>query len=108
MEDSLILSEFMEQVNYCLSLKFKEKWRYRFSSHFIEVFQEKVLKSLQSQRPLKMSTLVSAYVKKHKYNPIEVQAFFNLIEITEYYPLIYEDKKFMDIKGTMFVKRSFS
>jgi len=105
MEDAIILSEFMEQVNYCLSLKFKEKWRYRFSSHFIEVFQEKVLKSLKSQRPLKMSTLVSAYVKKHKYNPVEVQAFFGLIEITEYYPLIYEDKKFMEMKRTIFVRK---
>lgn len=104
MEDSLILSEFMEQVNYCLSLKFKEKWRYRFSTHFIEVFQEKVLKALTTQRPLKMSTLVSAYIKKHKYNPIEVKAFFNLIEITEYYPLIYEDKKYMEMKRTVLTR----
>ena len=100
MEDSLILSEFLEQINYSLSLKFKEKWRYRFSTHFIEVFQEKVLKSLSTQRPLKKSTLVTAYTKNYKYNIAEVQEFFSLIHIEDYYPLVYEDKKYMEMKRT--------
>ena len=98
MDDSVQLSEFMEQINYCLSLKFKEKWRYRFSTHFIEIFQEKVLKALETQRPLKISTLVSAYTKKHKYSIIEVRNFFDLVSIEEYYPLIYEDPKYFEIK----------
>lgn len=97
-----MLSEFMEQVNYCLSLKFKEKWRHRFSTSFIEIFQEKVLKSLETQRPLKLSTLVSVYTKKHKYNAQEVKAFFHLISIEEYYPLIYEDDKYIEFKKTSF------
>ena len=101
MDDSIMLSEFMEQVNYCLSLKFKEKWRHRFSTHFIDVFQEKVLKSLETQRPLKLSTLVSVYTKKHKYNISEVRAFFNLVAIEDYYPLIYEDAKYREIRKLM-------
>ncbi len=98
MDDSVQLSEFMEQINYCLSLKFKEKWRYRFSTHFIEIFQEKVLKALETQRPLKISTLVSAYTKKHKYSIVEVRNFFDLVSIEEYYPLIYEDPKYFEMK----------
>ena len=98
MDDSVQLSEFMEQINYCLSLKFKEKWRYRFSTHFIEIFQEKVLKALETQRPLKISTLVSAYTKKHKYSIIEVRNFFELVSIEEYYPLVYEDPKYFEMK----------
>lgn len=98
MDDSIRLSEFMEQVNYCLSLKFKETWRYRFSTHFIEIFQEKVLKSLETQRPLKLSTLVSAYTKKHKYSIAEVKNFFELVGIQDYYPLIYEDPKYFVMK----------
>lgn len=98
MDDSIRLSEFMEQINYCLSLKFKEAWRYRFSTHFIEIFQEKVLKSLETQRPLKLSTLVSAYTKKHKYSMREVKNFFELISIEDYYPLIYEDPKYFTMK----------
>ena len=88
----------MEQVNYCLSLKFKEKWRYRFSTHFIEIFQEKVLKSLKTQKPLKLSTLVSAYTKKHKYSMKEVCNFFELVSIEDYYPLVYEDTKYFAMK----------
>ena len=99
MDDSIRLSEFMEQINYCLSLKFKETWRYRFSTHFIEIFQEKVLKSLETQRPLKLSTLVSAYTKKHKYSIKEVRNFFELVSIEDYYPLIYEDPKYFVMKA---------
>tara|TARA_R100000458_G_C8190945_1_gene184672 strand:+ start:338 stop:655 length:318 start_codon:yes stop_codon:yes gene_type:complete len=102
MEDSIILSEFLEQINYSLSLQFKEKWRHRFSNHFISIFQDKVLNSLQTQRPLKMSSLISVYVKKNKYNIVEVREFFNIISIEEYYPLIYEDKKYMEMKRTAF------
>ena len=98
MEDLIRLSEFMEQINYCLSLKFKETWRYRFSTHFIEIFQEKVLKSLETQRPLKLSTLVSAYTKKHKYSIKEVRNFFDLVSIEDYYPLVYEDPKYFAMK----------
>ena len=98
MDDTIRLSEFMEQVNYCLSLKFKETWRYRFSTHFIEIFQEKVLKSLETQRPLKLSTLVSAYTKKHKYSIKEVRNFFDLVSIEDYYPLVYEDSKYFAMK----------
>ena len=99
MDDSLLLSEFLEHINYSLSLKFKEKWRYRFSTTFIEVFQEKVLNSLSTQRPLKKSSLVTTYTKKHKYSIIEVEEFFSLICIEDY-PLVYEDRKYLQMKQT--------
>ena len=31
-EYNIELSEFLEQVNYALSFKFREKWRFRFST----------------------------------------------------------------------------
>ena len=102
MSDELVLSEFLEQIDYCLSLKFKEKWRYRFSTHFIEVFQAKVLNSVKTERPLKLSSLLSTYTKKYKYSPIEVRDFFKLISIEEYYPLVYEDKKYIAQKKKLF------
>ena len=100
MEDSLLLTEFLEHLNYCLSLKFKEQWRYRFSTHFIEIFQEKMLKSLETQRPLKKSSLVTTYTRKYKYSIEEVEEFFRLISIEDYYPLVYEDKKYLAMKRT--------
>ena len=104
MNDSTMLKEFMEQVNYCLSLKFKETWRYRFSTHFIDIFQEKVLNALESGRPLKLSTLVSAYTKKHKYSLVEVRTFFELVSIEDYYPLLYEDPKYLQLKKDSLTK----
>ena len=98
MDTNIEILEFLDQIDYCLSLKFKETWRYRFSTHFIEIFQEKVLKSLQTQRPLKLSTLVSAYTKKHKYPIKEVRNFFDLVSIEDYYPLVYEDPKYFAMK----------
>jgi len=102
MSDELVLSEFLEQIDFCLSLKFKEKWRYRFSTHFIEVFQEKVLNSVKTERPLKLSSLLSTYTKKYKYSPSEVREFFKLVSIEDYYPLVYEDKKYIAQKRELF------
>ena len=98
MDDSIAFNEFFEQINYCLSLKFKEKWRHRFSTHFLEIFQNKVLNALKTQRPLKKSSLYSTYTKKFKYSTSEVENFFKLVSIEDYYPLVYEDRKYLEMK----------
>jgi len=99
LEYDIQLIEFMDQVDYCLSLRFKEKWRHKYSSHFIRVFQEKVLKSLETQKPVKKSSLYTTYTKKYKYNPDVVFDFFNSIEIGLYYPIVYDDPKFLTIRA---------
>tara|TARA_R110002012_G_scaffold313996_1_gene526283 strand:- start:14327 stop:14605 length:279 start_codon:yes stop_codon:yes gene_type:complete len=87
--DSVEMREFLEQVDYALSLKFKEAWRHRFSAHFIQIFQDRLLKAFKDEKPIKKQSLISLYTKKHKYNRSEVQCFFKEIDITLYYPLIY-------------------
>jgi len=91
-DDRVELYEFLEQINYALSLEFKEKWRHKFSETFINLFQERIIKSLKTQKPVKLSSLKSLYVKKHKYDIKVVEEFLNNIDITLYYPLIYRDK----------------
>jgi len=91
-DDKVELYEFLEQINYALSLEFREKWRHKFSDTFIGLFQERIIKSLQTQKPIKISSLKSLYVKKHKYDPQLVSDFFESIDITLYYPLIFRDK----------------
>tara|TARA_R110000751_G_scaffold37052_1_gene90120 strand:+ start:158 stop:460 length:303 start_codon:yes stop_codon:yes gene_type:complete len=91
-DDRVELYEFLEQVNYALSLEFKEKWRHKFSETFINLFQERIIKSLKTQKPVKLSSLKSLYVKKHKYDIKIVEEFLDNIDITLYYPLIYRDK----------------
>jgi hypothetical protein len=87
------LLEFFDQLDFCLSLRFKDKWRHRYSEHFINIFQERVLKAVESQKPLKKSTLVIAYTKKHKYDIDIVNDFFDVIDLSLYYPVIYDDRK---------------
>lgn len=91
-DDRVELYEFLEQINYALSLEFKEKWRHKFSETFINLFQERIIKSLKTQKPVKLSSLKSLYVKKHKYDIKVVEEFLNNIDITLYYPLVYRDK----------------
>jgi len=98
MNDAINFAEFLEQINYCLSLKFKEKWRHRFSTSFIDIFQQKVLNALKTQRPLKKSSLYSVFTRKHKYHPSVVEDFFQTIAIEDYYPLVYEDRKYLEMK----------
>ena len=92
LDDKIELYEFLEQINYALSLEFREKWRHKFSENFVTVFQDRIIKALQAQKPIKISSLKSLYVKKHKYDISLVNDFFENIDITLYYPLIYRDK----------------
>ena len=53
MDENLEIKEFLEQVNYALSKDFVEKWRYRFSTPFISIFQNKLLEALKKEKPIK-------------------------------------------------------
>ena len=87
--DSIEIKEFLEQLDFALSLEFKEKWRHRFSSHFISIFQTRLLKALKEEKPVKKDSLISLYTKKHKYNISEVLRFFEEIDIALYNPIVY-------------------
>ena len=91
LDDKVELYEFLEQVNYALSLEFKEKWRHKFSENFINIFQDKLITSLQGQKPIKISVLTAYMCKKNKYDPGLVEDFLKCIDVTLYYPLIYRD-----------------
>jgi len=97
-EDTVELTELLEQVNYALSLGFVEKWRHRFSYNFINIFQMKLLQALEQEKPIKLSSLMSLYTKKHKYDPETVSDFFKAVDITLYFPLVYRDRTYSSSK----------
>jgi hypothetical protein len=80
--------DFLDLINFTLSAKFEEKWRHRFSSSFIKLFQLKILESMDSQKPLKRTTLYTYLTKRCKYSSDQVDNFFEAIEIDLYDPLI--------------------
>lgn len=89
LDDKMELEEFLEQINYALSLEFKEKWRHRYSEAFINIFQGLLIDAFQQQKPLKVSVIESAFTNKHGYDLLLVRDFFEQIDITLYYPMIY-------------------
>jgi len=89
LDDKIELEEFIEQINYALSLQFKEKWRHRYSEVFITIFQDTIIKAFEEQKPVKLSQLESIFVTKNGYDNEVVQDFFQQIDISLYYPIIY-------------------
>ena len=90
MDDTTELREIFEQVDFCLSLRFKEKYRHKYGSHFIQLFQEKIMASLKSGKPLTRKLLIETFTKKHSYNQSLLEEFFEDIDLHLYYPIILE------------------
>ena len=80
--------DFLDLINYTLSPKFEEKWKHRFSSNFVKLFQLKILESMDNQKPLKRTTLYTYLTKRCKYSDEQVNNFFKAVEIEIYDPLI--------------------
>ena len=90
---SIEISEFLEQIDYALSFDFRDKWKHRFSTSFITVFQQKIIIALKRQKPFKLSTLEATYIKKFNYGQEYVDDFFSCIDIRLYRPLVIDDRK---------------
>ena len=89
LDDKMELEEFLEQVNYALSLEFKEKWRHRYSEAFINIFQSQIIGAFEDQKPIKISQLETTFSKKYGYDISLVRDFFRAIDITLYYPIVF-------------------
>ena len=89
--DQIKLEEFLEQINYALSLEFKEKWRHKYSEAFVGVFQNVIIEAFKNQKPVKLSFLNNQFIKKHGYDKTLVKDFLQVIDVTLYSPLIYQD-----------------
>tara|TARA_R110000744_G_scaffold296966_1_gene406793 strand:- start:152 stop:469 length:318 start_codon:yes stop_codon:yes gene_type:complete len=86
------IAEFVEQIDYALSFAFKDKWKHRFSSGFINIFQEKIMTALKRKKPFKLSTLEATYITKYNYKLEYVRDFFTCINISLYKPLVVDDR----------------
>ena len=90
---SVEISEFLEQIDYALSFEFKDKWKHRFSTSFINIFQQKLITALKRQKPFKLSGLISTYIMKFNYKQEYVEDFLKCIDIRLYSPLVIDDRR---------------
>jgi len=86
------ISEFLEQIDYALSFEFKDKWKHRFSTSFINIFQQKLITALKRQKPFRLSGLITTYVTKFNYHREYVDDFLECIDIRLYRPLVIDDR----------------
>jgi hypothetical protein len=87
-DSSTDLYEFLELVNFTVSPLFKEKWKYKYSSSFIEEFQKKIVEAFEKKKPVKLSQLTGFLTKTCGYSATQVKDFFESIEIDLYFPLV--------------------
>ena len=80
-------SEFFEQIDYGLSLTFREKWRHKYGTQLIHIFQDRLINALEKQKPLQREVFISSLVNKHKYNKNVIEDFLDDIDIGLYRPL---------------------
>jgi len=83
------LIDLIDLINFTLSNNFIEKWRFIYSTKFIKIFQLKLLHILSKQKPIKVETLKSYFIKKYKYKDEQIVKFFKDIDISLYKPIIY-------------------
>lgn len=85
----------LDLINYTLSNKFIETWRFKYSEKFVKLFQLKLLEAISSQKPLKTKTLYLHLNKKGKYSKEQILNFFKSIDLSLYYPMIYDHNNFL-------------
>jgi len=87
-----LLYEFTELLDYTLSNEFIKRWKSKYSTKFLKLFQTRLIKSMADRRPLKITTLFTFMTKKCNYSKDQVLNFFDSIDISIYSPLISGSK----------------
>tara|TARA_R110001583_G_scaffold36080_2_gene119021 strand:- start:115 stop:423 length:309 start_codon:yes stop_codon:yes gene_type:complete len=83
-----LLFEFTELLDFTLSNEFINRWKDKYSSKFLKLFQARLIKCLSDRRCLKMSTLYTFLTSKCNYSRDQVLNFFESIDIEAYRPVI--------------------
>lgn len=82
------LFEFYDLLEYTLSFKFRNKWKYLYSEKMIKIFQLKLLQSFKQGKPIKKKSLLNYMTTKGKYKKEVIEDFFDMIDLELYRPFI--------------------
>lgn len=83
-----LLFEFTELLDFTLSNEFINRWKDKYSTKFLTLFQTRLIKCLSDRRCLKISTLYTFLTSKCNYSRDQVINFFESIDIEAYRPVI--------------------
>jgi|SRR6056300_813931 len=91
------LVEAMDLLTFTFSSDFLDKWKFKFGQRLPSLLQIKLLKSLDSRKPLKIQSLHKFLVVDSGFNTEIVEAFLEDIEYDLYSPMIQGSLKDLEL-----------
>ena len=86
LEEDLV--EIIDLLNFTFSSDFTDKWSFKYGKRLPSLFQIKLLKSLDSRKPLKMKIVHKFLTIDSGFNKEVVESFLEDIDYEIYSPII--------------------
>lgn len=86
LEEDLV--EIIDLLNFTFSSDFIDKWSYKYGKRLPSLYQLRLLKSLDTRKPLKINTIFKFLVVDSGFNEQVVVGFLEDIDYEIYFPII--------------------
>lgn len=86
LEEDLI--EIIDLLNFTFSNDFVEKWSFKYGKRLPKLFQMRLLKCLDSRKPLKLQAVYKFLVVDSGFGEGIIESFFEDIDYEIYRPII--------------------
>jgi hypothetical protein len=86
LEEDLV--EIIDLLNFTFSSDFVDKWSFKYGKRLPSLFQIKLLKSLDSRKPLKIKVIHKFLIVDSGFNKEVVESFLEDIDYEIYSPII--------------------
>jgi hypothetical protein len=86
LEEDLV--EIIDLLNFTFSSNFVDKWSFKYGKRLPSLFQLRLLKSLDTRKPLKLQTVYKFLVVDSGFNEEVVKSYLEDIDYEIYSPII--------------------
>ena len=86
LEEDLV--ETIDLLNFTFSSDFVDKWSFKYGKRLPSLYQLRLLKSLDTRKPLKLSTIYKFLVVDSGFNEEVIKSFLEDIDYEIYFPII--------------------
>ena len=86
LEEDLV--EIIDLLNFTFSSDFVDKWCFKYGKRLPSLFQLRLLKSLDTRKPLKLQTIYKFLVVDSGFNEDVIKSFLEDIDYEIYTPII--------------------
>jgi hypothetical protein len=86
LEEDLV--EIIDLLNFTFSSNFVDKWSFKYGKRLPSLYQLRILKSLDTRKPLKIQTIYKFLVVDSGFNEEVVKCFLEDIDYEIYSPIL--------------------